>query len=88
MKRKPLSVRAANLIAPASSLAPVEPDDSRDLPEGPTRSLYVAGGGVLTVRDLQGRDVQLTSTNAQYHPIQVQRVLSTGTTATGIIALY
>jgi hypothetical protein len=80
--------RAASQSGPASMLRLVTPDDATDLPDGPTRSLFVGVGGTLTVTDLQGRVTTLRSAPHQYHPIRVSRVLATGTTASEIIALY
>ena len=80
--------RAASLTGPATLLREVAPDDARDLPEGATRSLFVGVGGDVSVVDSSGVTTRLASASNQYHPIRVVRVLSTGTTAAGIVALY
>jgi hypothetical protein len=88
MPHKPFSGRAASTIGPATAMTPVTPDDDNDLLQGVTRSIFVSGGGQLSVFDAHGQSVTLVSGDAQYHPIAVRRVCATGTTATGIIALY
>lgn len=80
--------RAASAVGPATGLSPVTPSDTADLPDGATRSLFVGTAGSVAVLDMQGNPATLTSGPSQYHPVRVQRVLATGTTATGIVALY
>lgn len=77
---------------------PVTPSDSVDLPSGvipgagtrPTQALQVTGsGGNINVQLYGGGTAVLTGLAAgQILQIQVTRVLSTSTTATGILALY
>jgi len=51
-------------------------------------SLYVGTGGALAVITVEGNSVILTNVgNASFIPLQVQRVLLTGTTAADILAL-
>lgn len=68
----------------------VTPSDGADLPSGLCHSLHVGGAGNLSV--YMGPNsttaVTIVATAGSYHPIKVRRVLSTGTTATGIVALY
>lgn len=52
------------------------------------RGLYVGTGGNLAVRMADGETITFTNVLAGIFPIQVDQVRSTGTTATGIIALY
>lgn len=82
------TTRAQSQSGPARFLLPVVPDDAANLPNGGARSLYVAGAGTLSVVDAAGTVVEIVSGAAQYHPIRVVRVRATGTTATGIVALY
>lgn len=82
------SGRALSQDSTAIRLLPVQPDDAADLPGGLSRALYVGTAGVVVVTDSVGNTVSLTSAEAQYHPIRVRRVLATGTTAGGIVALY
>lgn len=80
--------RAASQTGPASVLKPVTPNDASDLPDGPSRGLYVASPGLMAVVDTAGNAVTLLSGGGQYHPIRVTRIRATGTTAGGIVALY
>ena len=80
--------RAAASTGPAMRLDPVTPRDDADLPRGVTRSIYVGVAGAVAVRDAYGTTIVLNSVGGQYHPLQVARVLATGTTASGIVALY
>ncbi|MEX1383648.1 hypothetical protein [Lutibacter sp.] len=78
----------------AGRAASVTPSDTLDIPSvtGGINDgcvLYVGIGGDLTVTTT-GQDV-VTFVNIQdgtFIPVQVLKVLSTGTTATGIIALW
>lgn len=53
-----------------------------------TRSLYIGGAGDITVRMALGSQVTFVAVAAGVLPVQVDKVLSTGTTATNILALY
>jgi hypothetical protein len=74
------------------SAAAVTPSDSTDIYTGVTRGLYVGATGdvsVIFAGDADASSVVLTGLAAGvWHPIQVRRVLSTGTTATSIVAGY
>lgn len=72
---------------------PVTPSDGTDLPLGPDggscRGLYITGAGNVNVNLLNGGTAVLTGLSAgQYVVCGITRVLSTSTTATGILALY
>jgi hypothetical protein len=72
---------------------PVTPADGTDIPLGPDggdcRGLYITGAGNVNVNLLGGGTAVLTGLSAgQYVVVGVTRVLSTSTTATGILALY
>lgn len=88
MSQKSFSGRAWSLTGPAMTLCAVVPSDTADLPDGPCRGLYVGTAGTLRLMDCAGHVVDLISSEAQYHPLRVQRVLATGTTAADVIALY
>lgn len=68
----------------------VTPSDSTDLTDGCSRALYITTGGVLKVitRGSNGSTRTITVTDFTILPLQVLRVISTGTTATGIHAIY
>ena len=71
--------------------AAVTPSDSTDL-NSITRGIYVGGSGnivVIFADDADGATTTLTGlATGVWHPMQVRRVLSTSTTATGIVAGY
>jgi hypothetical protein len=74
--------------APATRAAAVVPSDSADLP-GHARSLYVAGGGNVAVTTTSGDVVTFSGVPAgSILPVQIRRVHATGTSATGIVALF
>lgn len=76
----------------------VTPADGTDLPDGPCDALYCTAGGNVAVQmvrtNAEGNVTVLATTTllsvatGEILPIQVSRVLSTNTTATGIYALY
>lgn len=67
----------------------VTPADGTDLPNGPCRGIYVTGAGNVNVQLAGGGTAVLTGLSAgQIVEVTVSRILSTGTTATGIYALY
>lgn len=82
------SGRAASATGPAEKFRAVTPDDQADLPGGVARSLHVVGAGQIVVRDAHGNQAAFLSGAGQYHPLRAARVMATGTTATGIVALY
>lgn len=65
-------------------IIPVTPNDSTDLAK--VGVLYIETGGDIVVRTFDGGDTNRTITvaSASWFPIVVRRVLSTGTTASGI----
>jgi len=76
----------------------VTPADGTDLPNGVTRGLLCTGSGDIAVQlvrtDAAGNVTVMATTTLktvganEFLPIAVSRVLSTNTTATGIVALY
>lgn len=82
--------RDAGLESPAWDAAAVTPDDGSDLTRIATRGLYIGGGdGTLSVVMSGGTTVAFAGlVTGQIYPIRVDRVRSTGTGATGIVALY
>lgn len=75
---------------------PVTPNDGADnvldektVPElNESRALFATVGGTLAWRDPDGKTSEITATAGTIYPIATRRVLSTGTSATGIIALW
>lgn len=79
--------RGQDATAPAFKAVAVTPSDSTVLET--TRSLYVGVTGDLTVlMDGDTVAVLFKAAPVGYHPLQVTKVLSTGTAATNIVALY
>jgi hypothetical protein len=64
----------------------VTPSDSANL-SIPARSLYIGVSGNVVVYTADGSELTFVGVPIGILPVQVARVLSTGTTATNIIAL-
>lgn len=73
------------LSGPANDLQPVTPNNSADLPEMAV-ALYVTTGGAVAFTSAAGESRTVTVPDGFILPCGVKRVLSTGTTATGIHA--
>jgi len=73
----------------ARQLRAVTPSDSVDLPISPCRALWIGvAGNVALIAADDSSAVTLTAVEAGLLPVRTKRVLSTGTTATSIVALY
>ena len=83
----PIYYRNANLESPAWSAAAVTPNDGADLPNIFARITAAVAGNVAVVCS-GGGSVTLAIAAGGVLPVFVDRVLATGTTATGIVALY
>ena len=72
----------------AASAAAVTPSDGTTITQ--TLGLYVANGGNVTVDMVNvGTNIEFVGVpNGAILPIQVNKVYATGTTATGIVALW
>lgn len=80
------ALNTTNFISKAVS---VSPSDTTDLTDGATKGLYVGGTGDVVVTMANGADITLTGLSAGVvHPLSVTGVKLTGTTATGIVAMY
>lgn len=78
---------AESLDSPPSHIFVVTPDDVSDLPVA-SRALNVAQGGTIRVTTIGGTVGTVVITAGSVFPLRVIRVWATGTTATGIIAMY
>ena len=79
--------RSADATVAARKGVAVTASDATLIPV--TRSLYVGTGGNLTVRMAEDQtNVTFANVPAGVFPVQVDRVLATGTTAADIVALY
>lgn len=84
----PYSGFAASPSAPARRAEVVTPSDTTDL-SATAKSLYVGSGGDVRVMPAGGgAAVTFVGHPAGYLPVQVSRVLATGTTASALIALF
>lgn len=67
----------------------VTPNDSTDLTGGVCRALWVGGAGNVAVHDSEGNAVTFVGVAAgSTLPVRTNRVMSTNTTATSIVALF
>ncbi len=81
------SGHASGQTSPAADAAAITPDDAQDL-SAPTRAVYVGSAGALRVQMLSGAVVTLTAVQAgAVYPLRLRRVMATGTTAGGLVAL-
>ena len=71
-------------------MIPISPSDSDDLPEGKTKGIYIGTSGSISVIMASGnaRVLPATLVSGVIHPISVLRVLETGTSASGLMAVY
>jgi hypothetical protein len=75
--------------APATSAATITPHDSNALPNIP-KAIYVGGSGDIAMRGVNGVADQLWKSvpAGSILPFRAAYVRATGTTATGLLALY
>lgn len=73
-------------VATAYGAVAVTKSDATVIP--PTRALSIGATGDVAVRMVNGDLITFSTVAAGIWPVQVNKVLSTGTTATGITALY
>lgn len=74
--------------SPARKLRAVTPNDSTDLAAGPCKALLIGGAGTISVIAVDDSSEVSLTVAAGILPVRAKRVRSTGTTATGIVALY
>lgn len=78
----------ARSVMPASSAFAITPNDSTLFTKH-TRAVYVGGSGDLKVVMRGGQTVTFSQVpGGTVLPIEVDKVLSTGTTATNILGMY
>jgi len=79
--------RSTDATTPAHGAVAITPSDATTFPV--TRGLFVGTAGNITVRMADGQDtIQFTNVPVGIIALQVDKVYSTGTGASGIIALY
>ena len=80
-------IQASGQSSPAADAAAITPNDGQDLPS-PTRAIYVGNAGTLRVQMVSGATVTFGSVQAgSVYPFRVRRVMATGTSAAGLLAL-
>jgi len=80
--------KVANTDLPGEWATAVTPSDSADLPNV-CRGLYVGSTGNITVDMPDGATILFSNVvSGIIFPVRVKRVRSTGTTATGLVAIY
>lgn len=76
------------LTAPAANARPITPADGVALAAVP-RAVYVGGAGSLSTVMLSGDSVTFAQMQAgMIYPLRLREVRATGTTASGLIALF
>lgn len=88
MSSRSVNTQTAHGAGPAAIFRPVTPDDAAPLPYGVAKALFVGEAGDLVVEDAQGNVATIVSGAAQYHPLRIAKVHASGTSASGIVALY
>ena len=73
---------------PGRAIVAVTPSDSADLTYGECRAFHVNVAGDVRFTDGRGNTVTLTVTAGAPIPYSARRIWSTGTTASGIHAVY
>lgn len=78
---------AGSLDDPASLCRPITPSDSLPLPEM-SRAIYVGAAGAVRLVDATGNIVTFEGlVGGSILPVRASQVLSTGTTATALVAM-
>lgn len=78
---------STSLESPIQHATAVVPNDTSDLPHV-TRALYLGGAGDVAVVLRGGDTVTFVGMGAGWHPLRVERVLATGTTASDILGCW
>ncbi|WP_443021481.1 spike base protein, RCAP_Rcc01079 family [Sphingobium sp. AntQ-1] len=84
-----MAIRTTSSAGPGRALRAVTPHASNELPDGPCRALKIGGAGNISIvaRD-DAAPVTLAVSAGELLPIQAKAVRVSGTTATGIVAIY
>lgn len=84
-----MSIATTSSSAPGRALRAVTPHATNELPDGPCRALKIGGAGNIAIVARDDADPVVIAVNAgELLPIQARAVRTTGTTATGIVAIY
>jgi hypothetical protein len=77
----------AGMESPASRWADITPHDTNTLANIP-RAIDCAADGTVAIVDGTGSEVTILLTAGQPYPVRPSIIKATGTTATGIIAIW
>lgn len=80
------ALHQSGLTSPASRAAAVTPNNTTDL-TSVARALWIGGAGDVAVITAGGDTVTFANVSGVL-PVRVKRVLATGTSATGIVAVW
>jgi hypothetical protein len=88
----PFAAYAASLVSPPTHSAPITPDDASDLATIPTR-IHVGGDGniagwLMWDDTTDGSPRTFAVLAGTTYPYRFRRIKATGTTATGLVALW
>lgn len=83
----PFKTYAVGMSDPINAATSISPNDSDDLPVT-TRAVYIGTAGALRVTLNSGDIVTFSNMGAGWHPLRVQRVWATGTTALQIVGCH
>lgn len=83
----PFARDIGGLESPARHIAAVVPNDTTDLTT-PSRALCVATAGMLRLTTVAGDEATVFVTAGVPFPVRARRVWATGSTATGVVALW
>lgn len=75
------------LSVPASEGIEITPNDSGEL-DKVTRGIYVGTTGNIRAMLASGGVITFTNVPVGWHPLRVRQILSTGTTASGIVGVW
>ena len=82
------STPGTDTAGPGQAIVSVTPSDTADLVYGQCRAMHANVAGNIAFWDGRGNPVTLTVVAGMPLPYAARRILSTGTTATGIHAVY
>lgn len=86
----PYANRSTIISSQARGAIAVSPSDSTDLAT-PAKALFIGSAGNVTILPINATDdtqtIQFANHPVGYMPVQIRRVMNTGTSASGIVAL-
>jgi len=77
---------SANATVSAHGAVAITVSDTTLIPT--TRAIYVGTSGNIRVQTAEGQDITFSNVPVGVFPLQVEKVFSTSTTASNLIALY